>query len=56
MMRTDGAFGGYKQSGYGREFGKYSLTSYLETKTITTSFEHDKEKKTFHKFVHKTLA
>ena len=27
-------FGGYKQSGWGREFGKAALDSYLETKTV----------------------
>lgn len=29
-------FGGYKQSGIGREMGRDGLNSYLETKTITT--------------------
>ncbi|MGP3961264.1 aldehyde dehydrogenase family protein [Nonomuraea sp. 3N208] len=27
-------FGGYKQSGNGREFGRYGLEEYLETKSI----------------------
>jgi betaine-aldehyde dehydrogenase len=27
-------FGGYKQSGYGREFGKYGLEEYLEVKSM----------------------
>jgi phenylacetaldehyde dehydrogenase len=27
-------FGGYKQSGWGREFGKAAMESYLETKTV----------------------
>lgn len=27
-------FGGYKQSGWGREFGKAAIESYLETKTV----------------------
>jgi aldehyde dehydrogenase (NAD+) len=27
-------FGGYKQSGYGREFGKYGLEEYLEVKSL----------------------
>ena len=27
-------FGGYKQSGHGRELGKYGLEEYLETKSL----------------------
>lgn len=30
----DGCFGGYKESGIGREFGNIGMTEYLETKTI----------------------
>ena len=29
-------FGGYKQSGWGREMGQAVLSNYLETKAITT--------------------
>ena len=28
-------FGGYKQSGIGRELGKYALANYTEVKTVT---------------------
>lgn len=37
--QTDAAapFGGYKQSGYGRDMGHANLESYLETKTVWTS-------------------
>jgi aldehyde dehydrogenase (NAD+) len=28
-------FGGFKQSGFGRELGKDGLESYLETKTVS---------------------
>jgi aldehyde dehydrogenase (NAD+) len=28
-------FGGYKQSGLGRELGEYGLMNYLEVKTVT---------------------
>lgn len=28
-------FGGYKQSGLGREYGEYGIAECLETKTIT---------------------
>jgi aldehyde dehydrogenase (NAD+) len=52
MMRTDVPFGGYKQSGYGREFSKYSLESYLETKAITTSFETNLAAKPLYRLVH----
>ena len=30
-------FGGYKQSGHGRELGKYGLEEYLETKSMQMS-------------------
>lgn len=56
MMRTDAPFGGYKQSGYGREFGKYSISSYVETKTVSTSFERNPAAKKMHKIVHTKLA
>ena len=39
MMRTDAPFGGFRQSGQGREFGKYSIDSYVETKSVSMAFE-----------------
>src|SRR4029077_16584397 len=30
-------FGGFKQSGLGRELGEYSLSNYTEVKTVTVS-------------------
>jgi len=56
MMRADAPFGGYKQSGYGREMGRYSLGSYLETKAVSTAFERDPNKKAMHNLVHKHIA
>jgi phenylacetaldehyde dehydrogenase len=32
-------FGGYKQSGWGREFGRESLDLYLECKTVIVRYE-----------------
>ncbi len=56
MLRTDAPFGGYKQSGYGREFGKYSLASYQETKAVSTSFERSVRKKALYPVLHKNLG
>lgn len=56
MMRTDAPFGGYKQSGYGREFGRYSIDSYVETKAVSTSFERVPQKKVLHRIVHTSVV
>ncbi len=37
MLRSDAPFGGYKQSGIGREMGKHSLDAYTQTKHVHTS-------------------
>jgi aldehyde dehydrogenase (NAD+) len=52
MLRTDSPFGGYKASGYGREMGRYSIDSYVETKAVSMSFERVPEKKGMHRIVH----
>jgi len=52
MMRTDAPFGGCKQSGYGREFGRYSFEAYVETKTVSTAFQRDPSKKALFRMVH----
>ncbi|BBB30481.1 aldehyde dehydrogenase family protein [Neptunomonas japonica] len=56
MMRTDAPFGGYKQSGYGREFGKYSIDSYVETKAVNIAFESDYRKKSLYSILHKRFS
>ncbi len=56
MMRTDAPFGGFGQSGHGREFGKYSIDSYVETKSVSTAFETSPAKKNLHRIVHTRMA
>lgn len=56
MLRTDAPFGGFKQSGYGREMGKYSLSSYTEVKAVSTSFEQQPAKKPHYHMVHKKFS
>lgn len=55
MMRTDAPFGGYKQSGYGREMGG-SIDSYVETKAVSMSFERAPHKKGMQRIVHTQMA
>jgi len=56
MMRTDAPFGGYKQSGYGRELGAQSIDSYVETKAVQMSFERAPERKAMQRIVHTTMG
>ncbi len=56
IVRTDAPFGGYKQSGYGREMGRYSIDSYVETKSVSMSFEREPLKKGPHRLVHTQMA
>jgi aldehyde dehydrogenase (NAD+) len=38
-LAFDMPFGGYKQSGNGREFGKFGLEEFLETKSVIGDLE-----------------
>ncbi|PSN40135.1 hypothetical protein C0J52_13048 [Blattella germanica] len=42
-------FGGYKQSGLGREMGEDSLEEYLETKTVTIQMPYKLQSRSIHK-------
>jgi len=55
MLRTDAPFGGFKQSGYGREMGG-SIDSYVETKAVSMSFERVPQKKGMQRIVHTQMA
>ena len=37
VLDASAPFGGYKESGSGRELGEYGLDAYTEVKTVTTS-------------------
>ncbi len=45
MLRNDAPFGGYKQSGIGREMGKYSLDAYTQLKHVHTSMVPEVEER-----------
>lgn len=45
MLRNDAPFGGYKQSGIGREMGKHSLDAYTQVKHVHTSMVSEPEKR-----------
>jgi aldehyde dehydrogenase (NAD+) len=52
-IRTDAPFGGYKESGFGREFGVSGLENFLETKTVVTAFQRDPAAKMLYGMLHK---
>ena len=37
VLDASAPFGGYKESGSGRELGEYGLDAYTEVKTVTSS-------------------
>ncbi|SFV05642.1 aldehyde dehydrogenase family protein [Alicyclobacillus macrosporangiidus] len=41
MFRSDAPFGGYKQSGFGREIGRYALDEYTQLKHVHASLVHE---------------
>ncbi|MDQ0156333.1 aldehyde dehydrogenase family protein [Robertmurraya andreesenii] len=45
MLRNDAPFGGYKQSGVGREMGKESLDAYSQVKHVHTSMTSELERR-----------
>lgn len=45
MLRNDAPFGGYKQSGIGREMGKHSLDAYTQVKHVHTSMVTELERR-----------
>lgn len=51
MLRGDAPFGGFKQSGCGREAGPESLHHYVEVKSVSTAFERKAQKKPLHRLV-----
>lgn len=45
MLRSDAPFGGYKQSGIGREMGKDSLDAYTQVKHVYTSMASELDRR-----------
>ncbi len=45
MLRNDAPFGGYKQSGIGREMGQHSLDAYTQVKHVHTSMVTELERR-----------
>jgi aldehyde dehydrogenase (NAD+) len=48
MLRNDAPFGGYKQSGIGREMGQYSLDAYTQVKHVHTSMVPELERRSWY--------
>ncbi|TKD67714.1 aldehyde dehydrogenase family protein [Pseudalkalibacillus hwajinpoensis] len=48
MLRNDAPFGGYKQSGIGREMGRHSLDAYTQIKHVHTSMVPEAERRTWY--------
>jgi acyl-CoA reductase-like NAD-dependent aldehyde dehydrogenase len=50
-VTVDSPFGGYKQSGYGKELAIESIEYYLQSKSILASFERKPEFKAMHSMI-----
>ncbi|MEH7094308.1 aldehyde dehydrogenase family protein [Neobacillus vireti] len=48
MLRSDAPFGGYKQSGIGRELGKHSLDAYTQVKHVHTSMSPELDRRNWY--------
>ncbi|MBM7693772.1 aldehyde dehydrogenase (NAD+) [Peribacillus deserti] len=48
MLRNDAPFGGYKQSGIGREMGMHSLDAYTQVKHVHTSMVSEIQKRSWY--------
>ncbi|MCL6570724.1 MAG: aldehyde dehydrogenase family protein [Bacillus sp. (in: Bacteria)] len=48
MLRSDAPFGGYKQSGIGREMGQHSLDAYTQVKHVHTSMVPELERRNWY--------
>ncbi|WP_226654198.1 aldehyde dehydrogenase family protein [Pseudalkalibacillus hwajinpoensis] len=48
MLRNDAPFGGYKQSGIGREMGKHCLDAYTQVKHVHTSMVPEVERRSWY--------
>lgn len=55
-IRCDAPFGGFKESGIGREFGVAGMENFLETKTVITAFQRDPGVKMLYGILHKQAA
>ncbi|MFE8703105.1 aldehyde dehydrogenase family protein [Cytobacillus sp. FJAT-54145] len=51
LLRNDAPFGGYKQSGIGREMGKHSLDAYTQLKHVHTSMAPELEQRKWYQIL-----